>query len=150
VIAASRYTPAARAPINRTRRIVGRYERLFKTRPPAIFAQFTERVPMVKGRIDKKASTATGYAWIVWKKQPSKGTRLVWIPACRKALEREGDYVPSPICAPTTRAGNVVPITKRVKEPDLFSEWGQSSTERGQSSTERGLSERSLAGPKTI
>ena len=41
---------------------VGRYERLFKTRAPAIFAQFTERVPMVKGRIDRKASTATGYA----------------------------------------------------------------------------------------
>lgn len=101
---------------------VGRYERLFKTRPPAIFAQFTERVPMVKGRIDKKASTATGYAWIVWRKQPSKGTRLVWIPACRKALEREGDYVQSPVCAPTTRAGNVVPITKLLKEPDLFAE----------------------------
>jgi hypothetical protein len=93
---------------------VGRYERLFKTRPPAIFAQFTERVPMVKGRIDKKASTG--------KKQPSKGTRLVWIPACRKALEREGDYVQSPVWAPTTRAGNVVPITKRAKEPDLFAE----------------------------
>jgi hypothetical protein len=25
----------------------------------------TERVPMVKGRLDAKASTATGYAWIV-------------------------------------------------------------------------------------
>ena len=40
---------------------VGRYERLFKTNPPSRFAQFTERVPMVKGRVDKKASTATGY-----------------------------------------------------------------------------------------
>ena len=47
---------------------VGRYERLFKTNPPSRFAQFTERVPMVKGRIDKKASTATGYAWLVWEK----------------------------------------------------------------------------------
>ena len=99
---------------------VGRYERLFKTRPPAIVAQFTERVPMVKGRIDRKASTATGYAWIVWRKQPTKGTRLVWIPACRKALEREGDYVQSPVRTSTTKAGNVVPITNRVKELDLF------------------------------
>src|SRR6476620_10037158 len=47
---------------------VGRYERLFKSNPPSRVAQFTERVPMVKGRIDKKASTATGYAWLVWEK----------------------------------------------------------------------------------
>ncbi len=33
----------------------------FKLNPPSRFAQFTERVPMVKGRVDKKASTATGY-----------------------------------------------------------------------------------------
>jgi hypothetical protein len=39
---------------------VGRYERLFKPFLPAKVAQFTERVPMVKGRIDKKAPTATG------------------------------------------------------------------------------------------
>ena len=39
---------------------VGRYERRFQKHPPAKFAQFTERVPMVKGRLDPKASTATG------------------------------------------------------------------------------------------
>ena len=31
---------------------VGRYDRLFQKHPPAKFAQFTERVPMVKGRLD--------------------------------------------------------------------------------------------------
>lgn len=41
---------------------VGRFNRIFEQRPPSKFAQFTERVPMVKGRVDKKASTATGYA----------------------------------------------------------------------------------------
>jgi hypothetical protein len=76
---------------------VGRYERLFRPNPPSRVAQFTERVPMVKGRIDKKASTATGYAWLVWEKEQSSGrTELVWIPACRKALEREGDYQQAP------------------------------------------------------
>lgn len=99
---------------------VGRYERLFKTRPPAIVAQFTERVPMVKGRIDRKASTATGYAWIVWQKQQTNGTRLVWIPACRKLLERNGDYVQAPVFPATTLAGNVVPLKTAAKEPDLF------------------------------
>ncbi len=74
---------------------VGRYERLFSVRPPAVVAQFSERVPMVKGRVDKKASTATGYAWIVWKQAEADGPRLSWIPPCRKTLENDGDYTPS-------------------------------------------------------
>jgi hypothetical protein len=71
---------------------VGRYDRLFSVSPPSHFAQFTERVPMVKGRLDRRASTATGYCWLVWDKESSHGTELVWIPPCRKALERDDDY----------------------------------------------------------
>ena len=71
---------------------VGRYENLFRDTPPTKFAQFTERVPMVKGRLDSKASTATGYAWLVWDKQSASVPQLVWVPPCRKTLEREGDY----------------------------------------------------------
>ena len=47
---------------------VGRYDGIFRHTPPIKFAQFTERVPMVKGRLDSKATTATGYAWLVWEK----------------------------------------------------------------------------------
>ncbi|MER8604791.1 SAM-dependent methyltransferase [Mesorhizobium sp. M0114] len=77
---------------------VGRYERLFVPRPPSEFAQFTERVAMVKGRLDRKASTATGYCWLVWRKKSANlEPKLVWIPPCRKSLEREKDYeLPSP------------------------------------------------------
>lgn len=71
---------------------VGRYERLFKPNPPAAFAQFVERVPMVKGRLDKKASTATGYAWFVWLNEEISSTEIIWIPPCRKQLERADDY----------------------------------------------------------
>lgn len=71
---------------------VGRFERLFEPDPPAIFAQFVERVPMVKGRLDKKASTATGYAWFVWLNESNCSTELVWIPPCRKSLEQLTDY----------------------------------------------------------
>jgi hypothetical protein len=71
---------------------VGRYREIFEHTPPAKFAQFAERVPMVKGRLDAKASTATGYAWIVWEKRSTEAPRLVWVPPCRKKLERPGDY----------------------------------------------------------
>lgn len=47
---------------------VGRYEGIFRNTPPAKFAQFVERVPMVRGRLDGKATTATGYAWLVWER----------------------------------------------------------------------------------
>ena len=71
---------------------VGRYNRLFEPMPPSIVAQFTERVPMVKGRLDRKASTATGYCWVIWEKTVVGSPRLAWIPPCRKALERPADY----------------------------------------------------------
>ena len=74
---------------------VGRYETIFRNTPPANFAQFVERVPMVKGCLDIKATTATGYAWFVWDRNAFTGPRLVWIPPCRRALEREGDYASS-------------------------------------------------------
>ena len=38
---------------------IGRYEKVFRDRPPTLFAPFVERVPMVKGRWDPDASTAT-------------------------------------------------------------------------------------------
>ena len=72
---------------------VGRYERLFSSNPPTIFAQFVERVPMVKGRLDKSASTATGYCWLVWEKgTQNSAPKLAWIPPTRKKLERLDDY----------------------------------------------------------
>lgn len=76
---------------------VGRYKDLFSKYPPQIVAQFVERVPMVKGRLDSEASTATSYVWILWinpaRVPADRGTRLVWIPPCRKKLERPGDYL---------------------------------------------------------
>lgn len=81
-----------------------RYERLFRDGPPAIVAPFVERVPMVKGRWDPEASTATSYAWIVWRRCPlltgqagpgswAKAVPvLIWIPpGCRTRLEHADD-----------------------------------------------------------
>lgn len=72
---------------------VGRYEGIFRDRPPTTFAQFSERVPMIKGRVDPKATTATGYAWFIWEKGAVPNhPRLTWVPPCRRSLERDGDY----------------------------------------------------------
>ena len=73
---------------------IGRFERLFSQHPPSVVAQYVERVPMVKGRLDRKASTATGYCWCVWQKShQDMPTKLRWIPPSRKRLERNSDYV---------------------------------------------------------
>lgn len=72
----------------------GRYSSIFQPFPPTKVAQFVERVPMVKGRLDAKASTATGYAWLVWEKGSTVAPRLMWVPPCRRLLERPGDYDP--------------------------------------------------------
>lgn len=74
---------------------VGRHARLFSEKPPSIVAQFSERVPIVRGRLDSSASSATGYAWLVWKTDSRDQTRLMWVPPCRKMLEKATDY-PTP------------------------------------------------------
>jgi hypothetical protein len=72
---------------------VGRYEKLFRDRPHALYAPFVERVPMVKGRWDPDASTATSYAWFVWRKSATAAPpRIFWIPpGCRVALTYADD-----------------------------------------------------------
>lgn len=83
---------------------VSRYRKFFFSSPPTIFAQFVERVPMVRGRLDGNASTATGYAWFVWQKNVVAVPQLMWVPPCRRSLEREGDY-PVRIRASRTERG---------------------------------------------
>ena len=68
-----------------------RHRTLFRPRRPRLILQFTERVVMHKGKLSPKGSTATAYAWLVWRKGET-GTRLDWIAPCRKKLERAGDY----------------------------------------------------------
>jgi hypothetical protein len=77
-----------------------RYHSLFKRRPPAFVAQFSERVPIFKGRLDPEGSTMTAYCWIGWIGTRRK-TEMMWIPPCRDRLERPGDYdMPEMLNAP--------------------------------------------------
>jgi hypothetical protein len=98
---------------------IGRYERVFKNAPPSKVLQYTERVPMVKGRLDQKASTATGYAWLVWDfAAEGKGTALDWIPPSRRRFEKEIDYKAAFLSPDILTSSKFVPDNSRQK--DLF------------------------------
>jgi len=72
---------------------VGRYESLFSKMPPSIIAQHCERVPMVKGKYDPQASTATSYAWLIWAKNWPSEPVFKWIPKSKASFERAGDVL---------------------------------------------------------
>jgi hypothetical protein len=83
----------------------GRYYKLFEPHPPAIIAQFSERVIMHQGTLRdpdveyfdeatgmlRRPSTATSYCWLIWHRFTSV-RHFEWIKPCRKRLEKEGDY----------------------------------------------------------
>ncbi|WP_157971048.1 methyltransferase [Pseudogemmobacter bohemicus] len=88
-----------------------RYASLFKKQPPTHVLQFAERVIMHKGKmldpdvpvrtwskklgewVMRKPSTATSYCWLVWIRNSSGPSRIIWIPPCRKQLTKPGDYL---------------------------------------------------------
>ncbi len=69
----------------------GRYRELLRDHPPTLYAPFVERVPMVKGRWDPKASTATAYAWLVWVRDAAPLPLFLIPPGQRAALTRPDD-----------------------------------------------------------
>jgi hypothetical protein len=70
-----------------------RYRRVFEPSPPTGVALFSERVAMVQGRWDPKATTATSYAWVVWRRGEA-GTTLKWIPPGSRVRLTRADDVP--------------------------------------------------------
>lgn len=85
-----------------------RYRSIFAPAPPAEIVLFCDRVAMVKNRVDRKASTATAYAWFVWR-QPFGArnvTEFCWFPpGTRAACERDTDYPPAEEADGTGAAG---------------------------------------------
>jgi hypothetical protein len=68
-----------------------RYYSIFRDRPPSLFAPFVERVPMLRGRWEPDASTATSYSWFVWLRGAMPRAPF-WIPpGCRATLTRADD-----------------------------------------------------------
>jgi hypothetical protein len=71
-----------------------RFATLFAVHRPVAILQYCERVPMVKGRYDPNASTATSYCWVMWRRPtptPNDRTLFFWIPPCKAKFERPGD-----------------------------------------------------------
>lgn len=71
---------------------VRRHQFLFGLYRPRAILQFTERVPMNRGRMEAGMTTATAYCWIIWTPGWSARTQYDWIAPCRKRLERTTDY----------------------------------------------------------
>lgn len=68
-----------------------RYQFL-RRHPASIVALFSERVNLAKGRWEPDGSTATAYAWIVWKRAHSGPTTFMHIPpGQRRALQKPDD-----------------------------------------------------------
>ena len=69
-----------------------RHDLLHGAQPVTVVAPFAERVPMVKGRWDPAASSATAYAWFIWQHGVPPGPRLEPIgPGTKKRLTRASD-----------------------------------------------------------
>jgi hypothetical protein len=70
---------------------IGRYERIFRDRPPTLIAFFAERVPLCKGEWNPAGDTATAYIWLVWMRDRVPQAPF-WIPPnCRETCSRPDD-----------------------------------------------------------
>lgn len=56
---------------------VGRYSLLYRDCPLTVFAPFSERLPMAKGRWEPDGSTAAFYAWFIWLKPVLRPQRFM-------------------------------------------------------------------------
>ncbi len=55
-----------------------RYETIFRSHPPSDVLVFVNRVAMVEGRYVADATSATCYAWFVWR-EGAAGAQLHWL-----------------------------------------------------------------------
>lgn len=70
---------------------LGRYETIYRLRPPTVCAFFVERAACIKGEWDPRNSTATAYWWLLWLKGQQPRPPF-WIPpGCRESLTKPDD-----------------------------------------------------------
>ncbi len=65
--------------------------RLFQRFRPTLVAVSSERVPMHRGRWEPSGSSATSYAWVVWRKATFLPTELTFVPPGSRARYTKPD-----------------------------------------------------------
>lgn len=70
---------------------VDRFENLFSKHPPYLVAQSSQRLPMVAGKYDPQAASATAYSWFVWKTGFAGNATMTWTPRFRDRYKRATD-----------------------------------------------------------
>ena len=71
----------------------GRWERLFKSRPPTQVAIFADRIPFKVGEVVRKAPKMFTHMWCCWDKVNPDPRPVMWVPpTAQKDLERDSDY----------------------------------------------------------
>jgi hypothetical protein len=61
--------------------------------PPRKVAQYVERVPMFRGKLERKGRSATAYCCVMWEVgYTGPTTEFVFIPPCKKRLDRTDDW----------------------------------------------------------
>lgn len=97
----------------------GRASGLFREMPLSVKATFAERVPMVKGRWDPEASSATAYAWFLWMKPEAQGASP-WsaaIDAARPLGAALDVLIPPGSCARLSHRSDLIRFAPRAPAP---------------------------------
>lgn len=68
-----------------------RFVKLFSRHRPTVVSIFSERLPMVRGRWDPAADSATSYAWVIWNHRSPRQPFEWFEPGTRDRLTRPTD-----------------------------------------------------------
>ncbi|MCZ8545056.1 hypothetical protein OOJ09_12755 [Mesorhizobium qingshengii] len=102
----------------------GRHAKLFDRRPPNLIAQYSERMPMHRGRWVIDGKSATAYCWLVWHKQSPRPSdpAFMWIPKSRQTLTRHDDWLRFGGCVDLPATHPVMVAIEAVKKPKVYRE----------------------------
>lgn len=96
---------------------IERYQELYAERPPTLYAQFAERVPLAMGRYDPFGSTATAYCWLVWVKDVAPQP-VFWIPPGRRVAYLQPDDIERFTAHPVIASSRVLAPFKSSQQTD--------------------------------
>lgn len=71
----------------------GRYQNIFKNRPPTQIALFSDRIPFKAGKVVRKAPKMFFHVWLWWGSFHDKPRPPIWIPPnAQQMFEKDEDY----------------------------------------------------------